>query len=103
MASRPTIVLPRDFVVDLHGAFLHGVDLSGAKLRGANFAGTDFTGADLRGADLREANLEGTILKGADLREAKGLTWEQLSQAVIDETTRLPDYLEARAAKADAE
>jgi uncharacterized protein YjbI with pentapeptide repeats len=81
------------YVLDLHGAFLRRVDLSGTNLAGANFIDTDFTNANLRGSNLKGARLKGTILRGADLREAENLTWEQLKQAVIDETTSLPDYL----------
>jgi uncharacterized protein YjbI with pentapeptide repeats len=79
--------------LDLHGAFLRRVDLSDTNLQGANFAGTDFTDADLRGSDLMDANMKGAILRGADLREVANLAWEQLSEAVIDDSTRLPDYL----------
>jgi uncharacterized protein YjbI with pentapeptide repeats len=98
MTARPTIVRPPGFVVDLHGAFVRRIDLSNADLERANLAGTDATSAVFRGANLKGANLKGAILRGADLRDAKNLTWEQLSEAVIDETTKLPDYLEADAA-----
>lgn len=97
MSTRPTIVKPPGFVVDLHGAFIRRVDLSNADLESANLAGTDATNASFRGANLKDANLKGAILRGADLREAKHLTLEQLSEAVIDETTMLPDYLEVEA------
>jgi uncharacterized protein YjbI with pentapeptide repeats len=97
MTVRPKIVRPPGFVVDLHGAFVRRVDLSNADLERANLAGTDATNAIFRGANLKGANLKGTILRGADLRDARDLTWEQLSEAIIDETTKLPDYLEADA------
>jgi uncharacterized protein YjbI with pentapeptide repeats len=83
--------------LDLHGAALPRVDLSDTDLEGANFAGTDLTGADLRRVNLRNAKLKGAILRGTDLREAENLTWEQLADAVIDETTRLPADLAAAA------
>ena len=83
-----------DFVLDIHGAFVRRTDLSYANLDGANLAYADATNAIFRGAQFKDANLTGTILKGADLRDAKGLTAEQLAEAVIDETTLLPDYIE---------
>ena len=57
-------------------------------------------GADLRGAWLWKAHLHDAILEeahleGADLTAAEGLTWEQLQQAHLDKTTKLPDYLRA--------
>lgn len=84
-------------MLDLHGAFIRRTDLSGANLTRANLSGADCTGASFRGADFRGANLKGTILRGADLTGAKNLTWEQLAEAVIDETTVLPSYLRDRA------
>ena len=44
---------------------------------------TDITGACLDGADLR----------GVDLSEVIGLTMDQVRNAIVDEHTRLPDYL----------
>ena len=79
-------------MLDIHGAFVRRIDLSGANLERANLSYADATNANFRGADLRDANLKGTILRGADLREAKNLTREQLAEAIIDETTLLPDH-----------
>ena len=81
-------------VLDIHGAFVRRTDLSGASLRGANLAGADAANAIFRGADFAGASLRGTILRGADLSGAKNLTVEQLSEAVIDGQTILPDYLD---------
>jgi uncharacterized protein YjbI with pentapeptide repeats len=96
MASRRGIVRPPGFVVDLHGAVLRRVDVSDGDLQNANLADADLSDAKLRGVDFSNANLKGTILRGADLREARNLTWQQLSEAVIDASTRLPDYLQDR-------
>ncbi|MGH6922424.1 MAG: pentapeptide repeat-containing protein [Propylenella sp.] len=82
------------FRIDLHGAFVRRVDLSGASLVEANLARADATGASFRDADFDRANLDGTILVGADLTGARNLTTEQLSHAVLDETTALPDYID---------
>ena len=83
--------------IDLHGAFIRRVDLSRTRLVGSNFAGADAEGASFRGADFRDANLDGTNLKGADLRDATNLTVEQLSRAIVDEATKLPDYIDRNA------
>ena len=94
-ASGQRIVEP--YRVDLHGAFIRRTDLSGATLVGADFSGADAEGANFPGADFRDANLVGTVLKGADLRDARHLTVEQLSRAVIDDATKLPDDIDRTA------
>jgi uncharacterized protein YjbI with pentapeptide repeats len=80
--------------VDLHGAFIRRVDLSSASLRNANFVGTDAKNANFRNSDFWNARLDGMILEGADLTGARNLTVEQLSRAVIDVNTLLPDYID---------
>ena len=80
--------------LDIHGAFVRRTDLSGASLRGANMAAADATKAILRDVDFDGAILRGTILRGADLTGAKNLTIEQLSEAVIDDQTILPSYID---------
>ncbi len=75
---------------DLEGAYLWKANLEGANLSEANLAQ-----ANLEGSNLKGANLEGANLINADLRKAVGLTRQQLSQAICDETTQLPDYLVA--------
>jgi hypothetical protein len=64
-------------------------------LRGAMLYGADLRGAWLWKAHLHDAVLEDAHLEGADLTAAEGLTWEQLQQAHIDKTTKLPDDLRA--------
>jgi uncharacterized protein YjbI with pentapeptide repeats len=96
----------------LEGADLSWANLSGAQLQATNLKAVTLRWAtltratlqeahleraDLRGADLFGANLWGANLFGADLREATlmkttGLTSEQLEQAIIDESTILPNY-----------
>jgi len=85
---------PAKRTLDIHGAFVRRADLSGASLRGANMAGADATNAVLRDVDFNNAILRGTILRGADLTGAKNLTVEQLSEAVIDDQTILPSYID---------
>jgi uncharacterized protein YjbI with pentapeptide repeats len=82
--------------LDIHGAFVRRADLSGASLRGANISGADATKAVFRGVDFKGARLRGTVLRGADLTDAKNLTIEQLSEAVIDDDTILPNYIDRR-------
>lgn len=103
----------------LFRANLQDVYLGWADLRGADLTGADLTRAILVNADLRGANLQGAettegylkriqdplvrayfygyFLKieaeWANIRNAKGLTKQQIESAIIDETTRLPDYL----------
>lgn len=98
----------------LGGAFFIGTDLEKATLVGArqedddndrgvtffrsNLAGADLSNANLRGsvfpeADLRGTVLSGTDLRGADLSRAKNVTKEQLSTAIMDATTKLPNDL----------
>lgn len=80
--------------LDIHGAFVRRTDLSGASLRGANMSYADATNAIFRGADFAGALLRGTVLRGADLSNAKNLTIEQLAEALIDDQTRLPSYID---------
>ena len=65
--------------VNFEGAFLTGTNLSGAALVFANLKDVLFYGANLKDAFLTRSNLS-----GADLRHCKGLTQEQLDQAVAD-------------------
>ncbi|MBM4436546.1 MAG: pentapeptide repeat-containing protein, partial [Actinobacteria bacterium] len=89
LARRPgRIGLGEDAPLDLSGT-----DLRGADLAGANLVAVRFDGADLRGAHLDHTDLAGAGLRGVDLRDARGLTLEQLAAAVTDAATRLPDPL----------
>ena len=84
----------RAATLDIHGAFVRRTNLSGASLRGANMTRADATNANLRNVDFQDAVLRGTILRGADLTGAKNLTIEQLSEAIIDDRTILPKYID---------
>ncbi|HMN88156.1 MAG TPA: pentapeptide repeat-containing protein [Bauldia sp.] len=48
----------------------------------------------MRDVDFDGAVLRGTILRGADLTGARNLKPDQLSEAVIDGQTILPDYID---------
>jgi uncharacterized protein YjbI with pentapeptide repeats len=75
---------------DLEGAYLWKANLEGANLTEANLEQANLDGSNLKGANLQQTNLV-----NADLRNVVGLTRQQLSHAICDETTQLPDYLEA--------
>lgn len=80
--------------IRLRNVFLRRTDWTGADLTEANFSGSDFKNANFTDADFARANLDGTILVGADLTGARNLTVDQLSRALLDETTRLPAYID---------
>ena len=100
---------------NLSGATLEKADMNKAKLLETNFQSANLKGANLSGAGLLESNLqfanlenaklekaqfnEGTMfnqtnLKGALLKEATGLSTNQLDMSQTDSSTQLPDYLE---------
>lgn len=85
--SLSTAYLP---FASMQRAYLYEANLRGAMLYRANLQG-----AWLWKAHLHNAILEGAHLEGADLTAAEGVTWEQLQQAHIDKSTKLPDYLRA--------
>lgn len=70
---------------------LTNANLRNATLTSANFAVSDFSNAHLEGADLTDSNLS-----DARLQTAHGLTYAQLSKAVINDFTELPPNLESR-------
>jgi Pentapeptide repeats (8 copies) len=80
--------------INLREAQLWKAKLVGAFLGRANLSEASLWQADLEGSNLKGANLHKTNLMNADLRKVAGLTRQQLSQAICDETTQLPDYLE---------
>lgn len=79
------------FKTNLTESILISVDLSKAVLASAILVGADLSYSILSGTNLHLAKLQ-----GADLRTSIGLTWEQISEAVINESTKLPPELEER-------
>lgn len=65
-------------------------------LRKAILAEAILIGADLNHAKLNGTNLQFAQLHRADLRTSTGLSWEQISKAVITDETMLPPELEER-------
>ena len=70
-------------------ASLLRLNLRNADLQRRNFAGM----TSLCWANLTDALLSQTDLRGSNLKNAKGMTLNQVDVAQIDELTVLPDYL----------
>jgi uncharacterized protein YjbI with pentapeptide repeats len=78
---------------DLSRSLLLGADLRLADLTEADFSGADLSGAVLAKCKLFGTNLVATNFCGADLREAAGLTPQQMAYTSTDQKTKLPAYL----------
>ena len=83
----------KNFPLNLEGVFVPRTNLSHANLERANLSHADCRFVDFTGAKMKDAILKKAKLQGAILTAVKGLTWDQLDEAIIDETTVLPDYL----------
>lgn len=79
--------------LDISGARVMRTSLRNTDLTEANLSRADCSFVDFRGANFKNARLTGTILRGADLRGARNLTREQLAEAILDDTTLLPEEL----------
>ena len=78
---------------DFSGAQLRSCELSDSVLLGgkfvrANLFHSDFSNAEVGGADFTDANLS-----NARLETARGMTYDQIKVAVINEFTSLPSHL----------
>lgn len=71
-----------------------GGKLSFANLTNCTLVRANFSEAELSFAEMHDSKLTGTNLCGADLVGAKGLTEEQINEAIIDENTKLPEELQ---------
>jgi uncharacterized protein YjbI with pentapeptide repeats len=78
----------------LGGAWLAGAKLQGAQLQKASLYKVDLQGADMTGANLQEAGIFEANLVGVDLSRTMGLTQAQLDEALGNQETQVPDYLE---------
>src|SRR5215468_9202895 len=74
---------------DLAKANLHRADLPRADLAEANLDRANLAEADLKAANLTKANLT-----KADLAETRGLTCDQIRDAITDNETKLPTGLD---------
>jgi hypothetical protein len=79
---------------NLGGAYLREADLINADLTGATLCDASLRDADLNGADLFGSNLKNASLLGADLSGARNAIRRQIGEAIADERTRLPKYLD---------
>ena len=86
-------------LIDAH---LERADLSFAHLEVAILSAAKLKGATLHGAHLEWANLRAAQLEGANLSDTTGLTREELEMydPLIDENTKLPDYLKEQVPEA---
>lgn len=75
------------------GANLRNARLSRAYLRGANLDEADLRGADFRRASLTGASMFSTDIRGLDLSATRGLTQDQINEAIGDSRTRLPEHV----------
>ncbi len=94
------------FLMEAHleGSNLYMAKLEFAMLWDSHLEKADLVGADLKaaillrthleGANLTSACLNGTLFAVVHLEGATGLTREQLAEAILDEKTILPDYLQ---------
>ena len=93
--QRTTLVGAHMKVTYLWDANLEHANLEHANLRHANLRHANLNNAYLKGANLATANLEGANLKGANLADAElgdpSGYCKQLSQAIIDDTTKLDE------------
>ena len=81
------------FNTDLKSAKLANADLSDANLIYADLEKTDFHGANLSRTNFYKSHFKNTILQGANLSGAKNITCAQITLAMIDQNTNLPDYI----------
>jgi len=77
----------------LEKAWLAVAHLEDAYLNDAHLEGAVLISAWMRGATLTGTHLDETLLGRADMRSAQGLTPQQVSVAIIDDQTLLPDSL----------
>lgn len=99
MTTVAKIQSPDNMPLDLSGAFIRRTVLDRASLVNANLTKADLTGASVRDANLSGARLKKTVLNGADLTGARNVTLDQLAEALIDDNTKLPDYIDRAALK----
>ncbi len=73
------------------GADLRGAYLSQADMQNCHLEGADLRDAILDGANFKGANLQDTDVRGLILSDSKNLTVEQLTAAIGDKHTKLPE------------
>jgi uncharacterized protein YjbI with pentapeptide repeats len=88
------LYLPNLQGADLYQANLKWADLMEANLQRAYLNGANLEGSLLNKANLQEADLYQANLQGARLSDAKNLTEDQVKEALVDQTTELPEHLQ---------
>lgn len=79
---------------NLQSAQLENAVVKNCNLMESNLQNTNFQNADIRGSQFNEDVLFGqTNLKGANLLDASGLSMMQIQTSLVDENTKLPEYL----------
>jgi len=89
---------------DFSNSDLSYAEFSDNDLRWANFSNTNLNFTDFCRSDVNSAVFKDADLRGANLSEVKNLTKQQLSEAVTDQTTKLPENItlnEVRKAQKD--
>jgi uncharacterized protein YjbI with pentapeptide repeats len=76
---------------NMGGADLHNANLSDATLIFADLHNANLAGTNLQATDLHNVNLAGANLAGANLKDAIGLTINQLSQVKTLAGATMPD------------
>jgi uncharacterized protein YjbI with pentapeptide repeats len=80
--------------VNMNGADFQGVDVAGAMFDSVNMRGSDLRNSTGWGK-LRSCNFAGADLRGADFSQADVCAECVLKGAIIDDTTKLPENLDA--------
>jgi uncharacterized protein YjbI with pentapeptide repeats len=76
---------------NMSGADLHNTNLSDATLIYTNLNNANLAGTNLQATDLHNVSLAGANLAGANLKDAVGLTADQISQARTLKGATMPD------------
>ncbi len=80
--------------VNLQGAQLENANVKNCNLMESNLQSANFQNADIQGSQFNEDVMFAQAnLKGANLSDASGLNVMQIKSAVVDQDTKLPEYL----------
>ena len=79
---------------NMASSLLQGTNFADANLQGANLTGATMFGATLTGTNLLNANLTNAVLPDVDLAETENLTADQVSAALTNAGTKLPEGID---------
>lgn len=77
---------------DFANCYLRQCSFKGCHARVANFAGAYLRGASFEGADIFGAKFDSASLLAANFDGAAGAIRQQFEDAVVDESTKLPEF-----------